>query len=355
MPQSFGQLALPPLHPVGVPNFTIPFEVSESASSLGEVEMLVSKDRGRSWHTVARQPVVSGKFPFQADADGEYWFAFRRVSATGNVAPFTGHPQLRVLVNTTEPVILPPAQPSESGAIIPPRPERFRPEKNTPMQPIQTTQAEKTKEQESVESAPPESIVCEEDIIPERTVADEPVKESRQAFGPKLPGFDIAEARRNHDSELLEDLLSGMRPFMDVQPVVVRRTVLNTLVASNVASAVPSPVADTPPVSVPAGGITGIKLDSTDARPRQHIVVQWNTGHESWRDAQIDILRSNTKEGPWIPIAMNLSNSGEYWWFLTPEDLKPFYVAVRIRSHTSGIYLGVTQEAIKIDSKLASF
>ena len=78
-------------------------------------------------------------------------------------------------------------------------------------------------------------------------------------------------------------------------------------------------------------------------------------GHGFWRDAQIDVLRGGTPDGPWTPIAINLPNSGEYWWFLTPEDLKPFFVAVRTRSLHGGIQMNVTQTAIEIDSKMAQF
>jgi hypothetical protein len=86
-----------------------------------------------------------------------------------------------------------------------------------------------------------------------------------------------------------------------------------------------------------------------DKETKPQIVVRWNTGNELWQDAQIDILRSATKEGQWTPIAINLPNSGEYWWFLSPEDLKPFYVAVQIRSLHGGIRLDTTQRVITID------
>ena len=210
----------------------------------------------------------------------------------------------------------------------------------------QSTQQPATKEPKINEPEINDSEISEPEIIPEHTIAAEP----RQAFGPQFPGFELSETRRNCEGELLEDLLSGMRPFMEVQPVTVGRMVSNNPAAPNAASAVPSLA-----VNVPAGRITGIKLDSTIARPQQHIVVQWNTGHEFWRDAQVDVLRSNTKEGPWVPIAINLSNGGEYWWFLTPEDLKPFYVAVRIRSVEGGIQMDVTKSVITIDPRLSQF
>ena len=362
-PPCLGQLALPPLHPVNVLNFAIPFEVSESASSHGDVELLVSHDRGRRWHSFARQPVESGKFAFRADGDGEYWFAFRRVSTAGSLAPFSGQPHLRVLVNTNETIIVPPASTTDSGPIIPPRPERFRPESRTQPQPMQLNRTERS-ETETAEAAPREAVASESVtgesvtdtllLLPERSTAGQP----RPAFGPRLPGFDPSAAVRNYEGALLEEVLSGMSPFMDVQPVTVRRAVPNHPVA-NVAPAVETHTASAagqPFIDMPAGLITGIDLHSTAARPRPHIIVQWHTGNEFSHDAQIDILRSSTKEGPWIPVAINLQNSGEYWWFLTPEDMKPFHVAVRIRSLIAGIQMDVTQSVITIDpAKLAQF
>jgi hypothetical protein len=102
-------------------------------------------------------------------------------------------------------------------------------------------------------------------------------------------------------------------------------------------------------VHSPAGNITGIVLENSGANPQ--IVVRWNPGQEYWQDAQIDVLRHS--DGQWSAVATNLRNDGEYWWYLTPEDLKPFYVAVRIRSVLGGVRVDVTQSAITIDPKLS--
>jgi hypothetical protein len=326
-PSSWGQQALPPLIPVDVPNFTIPFELRESATSIREVELLVSTDRGRRWQSVARQPVESGKFAFHADSDGEHWFAFRTVRTAGNVAAFNGQPQLRISVNTGGPMVMLPLGSSESGALTPPKPERFR-TGNEPKLPSQPMLPRNNEEEESSS---------------ERTNAEEPAR----ILAPRLPGFESSELGKNREGNLIDDLLSGMSPFMDIQPVEIRRIAANN-------HEVPAPaVPRTPqlPSDSPAGSITGIALNPTETRPQ--IVVRWNPGQELWRDAQIDILRGTTKEGPWTPIAINLSNSGEYWWFLTPEDLRPFYVAVRVRSFRGGTQMNITQQVITVGPKLS--
>jgi len=354
-PLSFGQQALPPLIPVNVPNFTIPFEIGGTSNSVREVELLVSKDRGRRWLAVARQPVESGKFAFRADSDGEYWFTFRTVTATGDVTPSNGQP-LRVQVKTNESAIVLPSQPSDSGPLTPPKPQRFRTgdEPKLPPQSKQTVQpaSNTTDEAESSESTT-ESVRTD----PLRTDAERPAR----ILAPKLPGFEIPEPGRYREQNVLDDLLSGMSPFMDVQPALSRSTPPLESIASksNVAPAVPGPSQSSvqpprqSPVDLPAGGIAGITLNPTEKGSQ--IVVRWNPGQGLWRDAQIDVLRSGAPEGPWAPIAINLPNSGEYWWFITPEDLKPFYVAVRIRSVEGGIQQDVTKSVITIDPRLSQF
>ena len=352
-PSGFGQHALPSLIPVNVPNFTIPFEIGGSAHAIREVELLVSQDRGRSWNIVARQPVETGKFAFRADSDGEYWFAFRTITSAGTPNSMTGHPELRVLVDTGNPAAVPPSQPDDTRPIMPPRPERFRPESNTPRsqsQPTQQTNAEATgpatgNEPQTSESARMEGIN---------------VERPRQILAPRFPGFDPTE--QNREGDLIGDLLSGMSPFMDVQPVVMRSIPGNQVAAdrSDTAPNVPNVNAPNvlgtpgPPADRPAGSISGIVLNNTDTRPQ--IIVRWNTGREqSWGNAQIDVLRGSTREGLWSPIAINLSNNGEYWWYLSPEDLRPFYIAVRIRSLHGGSSVDVTQSRIEIDPRLAVF
>ena len=342
-PIGFAQQTLPPLIPVNVSNFTIPFEIGESVQVIREVELLVSQDRGRRWQFVARQPAESGKFTFRADDDGEYWFAFRTITSTGNSTSMTGHPELRVLVNTRNPVISPPPRPSESGPVVPPKPEKFRQESNTlrpqPMQPA-STEVPKP-EQETKLAAAAEKVN---------------VEKPGQILAPRFPGFDPSESEKNREDDLLDDLLSRMSPFLDVQPAA-RRSVSGSQVAGDGSNAAPnvSNASNTPrlPTDAPAGRISDVIL-TPDTRPQ--IVVRWHTGNDLWEGAQIDVFRSSSNESQWSPIAINLPNSGEYWWYLSPEDLQPFYIAIRIRSLHGGSSVDVTQRKIEIDdSRLAVF
>ena len=340
-PSGIGQQTLPPLYPYNSLSFTIPFEISGSAHAIRDVELFVSQDQGRRWQFVARQPVETGEFAFRADADGEYWFAFRTLPSTGTPNAMTGHPGLRVLVDTKNPVTTLP-QPTEPRPIVPPKPERFRPENTQRPQPIQqaNTEEPKTGERETNPATKQEVVSTERPPI----------------LAPRFPGFDPSAPENQREGDLIEDLLSEMSSFMDVQPVITRSAQSNPAVTGNTSTAPNSPNATGPPAEAPAGSISGIDLNSpTDTRPQPQIVVRWNTGDEQLRRfAQIDVLRSSAEE-QWTPIAINLPNNGEYWWYLSPEDLKPFYVAVRIRSLHGGSSVDVTQSKIEIDPRLAVF
>ncbi|MDR0328995.1 MAG: hypothetical protein LBI05_11945, partial [Planctomycetaceae bacterium] len=183
---SFGQQTLPPIIPVNVPNFTIPFEIEESANSIREVELFVSKDRGRRWTSVARQPVETGKFAFRADSDGEYWFAFRTAALNESVAPIGGQPHLRVSVNIREPIIILPSQPSESGPLTPPKPERFRGDNVARATPKPTISENVVETKPSGE--PDTGGETDSNEAETKPVQKKP--ETGQFLAPKLPGFE---------------------------------------------------------------------------------------------------------------------------------------------------------------------
>lgn len=369
--QAFSQ-SLPPLHTINVPDFSIPFEAGseEKAKTIKEVELLVSKDRGKHWDSVARQPLESKKFAFRADSDGEYWFAFRTTSFSGNSSLTQGQPDLRVMVNTKDPASVTlmqhntpqgtqqSTQQSETGPLTPPRPVRFRDRNEAPLSPSVSAGGGKIASQNAGELSLPdrpnrptpskggellESTIS--GVSPEKIS----IPKSDRMIGPRFPGFESFEAENNCAEDTFDTFLSEMSSFLDVQPVATKAARTHQEAAATPNTLPPKSLAD-----IPVGGITGIVLNKNNVAATPQIVVTWNAGQESWTDAQIDILRSSEKEGPRIPIAINLPNNGEYWWFLSPEDLKPFYITVQIRS-LYGVRTDVTQDCIRIDSRLAQF
>ncbi|MFO0817622.1 MAG: hypothetical protein U1A77_06750 [Pirellulales bacterium] len=85
-------------------SFTIPFSVESTATDIAEVQLLVSNDRGATWHIYARQSAAEKGFRFRASRDGEYWFASRTIDRLGQARPAgQPQPQLVVQIDTTLP------------------------------------------------------------------------------------------------------------------------------------------------------------------------------------------------------------------------------------------------------------
>lgn len=101
-PESNGQpeAALRPFY-VNFNRFEIPFSVDQVGQRPVEVQLYVSRDAGAQWELYAAQAVSGKPFLFQADTDGNYWFATRTVDEQGNAAPL--RPQLAVRVDTAQP------------------------------------------------------------------------------------------------------------------------------------------------------------------------------------------------------------------------------------------------------------
>lgn len=90
------------------PRFRIPYNFDpQEMQRLGarEIRLYVSLDQGLRWQpsqTVAPQP---GKFNFQAQADGEYWFCVRTLDGRNQLHPDdkSVQPGLQVIVDTVQP------------------------------------------------------------------------------------------------------------------------------------------------------------------------------------------------------------------------------------------------------------
>lgn len=98
--------------------FSIPFSVEALAANVVEVQLLVSVDRGTTWHPYARQLPADKAFRFRAPRDGEYWFSSRTVDRQGQTRPAgQPQPQLIVVIDTTLPKIQLLATPGPSGEV----------------------------------------------------------------------------------------------------------------------------------------------------------------------------------------------------------------------------------------------
>lgn len=86
-------------------SFNIPFSVPATEARPVQIQLYVSADRGRNWRLYDQLPPDAGRFPFRAQADGEYWFALRTLDAQGRANPAGPmlQPGLRIMVDTREP------------------------------------------------------------------------------------------------------------------------------------------------------------------------------------------------------------------------------------------------------------
>lgn len=147
----------------------------------------------------------------------------------------------------------------------------------------------------------------------------------------------------------------------DIKPDPARKSPPRTPVLGPVSPKTESPKTE-PPKAEPSkdegksdpsatmGHIAGVSLNNTASQAQ--IIVKWNVGDDSWKNARVDVLRGDTSTGPWEPIATHLPNSGEYWWFLTQDDLKPFHLMVRTRNAQGTVHSDATQTPIQIPAEM---
>ena len=87
------------------PDFLVPFEMASANSNVAEVQLYLSTDLGQNWKLYNTQAPTAEGFPFQAPADGEYWFAVRTINRGQENAAPTARPQaeLKVIVDSRRP------------------------------------------------------------------------------------------------------------------------------------------------------------------------------------------------------------------------------------------------------------
>lgn len=84
--------------------FGIPFRVNADNAAFIEVQLYVSRDRGATWRFLGRQSTDQADFPFEAESDGEYWFALKTLNRDRQLLP-PGNPQaeLKIVVDSAPP------------------------------------------------------------------------------------------------------------------------------------------------------------------------------------------------------------------------------------------------------------
>ncbi|MDR0392095.1 MAG: hypothetical protein LBH59_09325 [Planctomycetaceae bacterium] len=91
--------------------------------------------------------------------------------------------------------------------------------------------------------------------------------------------------------------------------------------------------------------ITGVTMNV--ATEQRQIIVKWSNG-DLGSGKLADVLRGDSMDGVWQPIAVGIPNNGEYWWYISPEDRKPFYLKIQTRNSINVINEDITKSPITI-------
>src|SRR5262249_23012366 len=93
-PAAAGPIPSGPIHTNKL-RFRIPFHYDPQEMQqleAKEIRLYLSRDRGRTWQQINNVTPEAAKFNFQAQSDGEYWFAVRTVDVRGRL-----HPEVAVM------------------------------------------------------------------------------------------------------------------------------------------------------------------------------------------------------------------------------------------------------------------
>ncbi|MDR2345679.1 MAG: hypothetical protein LBE18_06400 [Planctomycetaceae bacterium] len=456
-------------------SFSIPFQIRNDnmIDKIEEVELLVSKDYGVRWYSVGRKPIDARFFLFETDTDGEYWFSFRTITASGMVKrSLNNSPQIRVRVDTsilnatqnvngsidsaqkirhsknqnvTNTISNSPKQIIE-GAIQPPKPITFYKEqekkiaqsnnknkinvtnnqstpneikteqlnlsfneknnlKNNDEQKDQNDQNDQN-DQKSLFTELPFPILPDEKLIMVGSKNDdlksdineknnEPNKISkteRKALILKRLFDDFAALFKEYNETENEvntiNTINQSNNRNSNNDVVANGNSTTNSITNSVNSVTVANLSEEPSaVTVENAGkiarnyeSVNVKHDSDNiqnqnqiqnqnrqesinhksgkvriaavtmnvATEQHQIIVKWDSSDLSATGNLADILRGESSTGPWQPIAIGLPNNGEYWWYFSPEDKKPFYLMIRTRNAIDIIGEDITQAPITV-------
>jgi hypothetical protein len=118
--QSFAQPTLPKpkFLATNLKAFGIPFRINAENESFIEVQLYVSTDQGKSWRFYGRQSTDKTNFPFEADGDGDYWFAIKTLNRNRQLIPEgKPSPDLIIQVDSALPELIFDVQADAAGRI----------------------------------------------------------------------------------------------------------------------------------------------------------------------------------------------------------------------------------------------
>lgn len=107
---------------LGSGSFQIPFNIANNGNAPREVELYMASSGDESsgqWRLLDRQPPGAGKFQLSETPDGTFWFATRTIDSSGRPhPPGPIEPELKVIVDTGEPIVYLAAEASAEGKVV---------------------------------------------------------------------------------------------------------------------------------------------------------------------------------------------------------------------------------------------
>ena len=99
--------------------FGIPFQVAGKNGQFIEVQLYISRDKGKTWSFHSRQPTSAREFPFTSDEDGEYWFAIKTLDRNRRLLPDgDARPELKIVVDTKKPKLVLQIESDAAGRVV---------------------------------------------------------------------------------------------------------------------------------------------------------------------------------------------------------------------------------------------
>ena len=358
--------------------FAIPFRIERSSDPVWqpvEAQLYVSTDRGAHWRQYTKAPTTQKQFTFRAGGDGEYWFAIRTADRSGQVRPLTiNAPGLRVLVDSK--------QPATNRGTVP-----FSSNENRDSPRNENRDSLQHRSDKPAADAGP-ALTRETNAMP---VAGKPA--IGRKYSPSelsnaastVPGLPPGERLRMVNSRTFDleyevdsvgpsgvgrvelwgtsdggqtwrrftavsDKHSPLRANVTEEGVYGFRVV----VANGAGFGGKPPVAgDQPDLWI------GVDLTKPTARivsaqqgvesEAGQLIISWQADDKMLAARPVSLMFSQSRGGPWSPIAAGLENTGRYAWPIDNRTPPKLFLRLEVRDEAGNVGVHETTEPVIID------
>ncbi len=345
--------------------FAIPFRVEPTADAARrpvEVHLYVSTDRGAHWQLYFKTPPTKQQFQFRATKDGEYWFAIRTVDRSGQIRPPTiTEPGLRVIVDTKSsggPVLAqPPTKTQKAGSLSADDKTASMSESKGAVAiainpPIGKKYAPKEKESSSSENVPGLPSGERPRMVNSRSFELEYEVDS---VGPSGIGrVELWGTRDNgqtwHSFAVDNDTRSPMLVQVPEEGMYGFRVVVSNGVGFG---GKPPKAGDQPDLWIcidltkPTANIVSAQQGVDDETGR--LIITWQADDNMLAARPVSLSFSQSRTGPWLPIASGLENTGRYAWTIDNRTPSQFYLRLEVRDEAGNVGICDATEEVSID------